>query len=156
LQNAQNNFLEGVGMEEILVKSNSFLEGKEIPTKYTCQGEDISPHLKWNTVDDAKTYALIFDDPDAPMGTWVHWRIFNIPAKKTELQEGETTGEEVINSFGGTAYGGPCPPSGRHRYYFKIYALDAELKNVTPENFDSLIAEHAIAKGQIMGTYEKK
>ncbi len=143
-------------IQTIKIESNSFSEGKEIPSTYTCQGEDVSPHLKWNSVEGTKAYALVVDDPDAPMGPWVHWRIVNIPSNKTELLEGEVVGEEVINSFGGTAYGGPCPPSGKHRYYFKIYALDAELENITAENFDSIVAKHTIANGQMMGTYEKK
>ena len=145
-----------MAMEEITVESNSFSEGEEIPAEYTCQGNDVSPHLKWSAVDGAKTYALLVEDPDAPMGTWIHWKIVDIPAEKTELKEGEVAGEAIVNSFGGTAYGGPCPPSGRHRYFFKVFALSTELENVTAENFDSLVAEHAIAKGQIMGTYEKK
>jgi len=147
---------EVIDMNDLKVESNSFSDGGEIPAKYTCQGEDISPHLKWESVEGAKAYALLADDPDAPAGTWVHWKIVNIPAGKTELAEGESAGTELKNSFGGTAYGGPCPPSGRHRYFFKLFALDTELEEMAAGNFDSMVAEHAIAKGQIMGTYEKK
>ena len=143
-------------METIVVESNSFDHGDEIPVKHTCQGDDVSPHLRWLEAEGAKAYALLVDDPDAPAGTWVHWRIVNIPANKMELEEGESVGEEILNSFGGTPYGGPCPPSGRHRYFFKVFALDEMLEGVTEDNFDSKVAEHTIAKGEIMGTYEKK
>lgn len=150
------NLTEDTEMKSIIVESNSFSNGGEIPSKYTCDGNDISPHLKWVGVEGAKAYALLADDPDAPSGTWTHWRIINIPANKTELEEGESAGEELKTSFGVIGYGGPCPPSGTHRYYFKIFALDVKLDNVTAENFDSKIAEHTIAKGQIMGKYTRK
>ena len=113
---------------EIKITSSAFTEGGMIPSKYTCDGEDISPALSWQgTPQDTKSIALICDDPDAPMGTFVHWVLFNLPADTTQLGENYPEDETLdngarqgITDFGKTGYGGPCPPSGTHRYYFKI------------------------------------
>ncbi len=120
-------------MEHLQVESIAFQEGEMIPTKYTCDGTDISPPFAWSKVPPStKSFVLICDDPDAPMGTWVHWVVFDIPKKVTEFSEGvnvEKLGAlEGVNSWGTSrrGYGGPCPPSGTHRYYFKVYALDVE------------------------------
>ena len=117
---------------DIKITSPAFEDGGMIPAKYTCDGEDISPPLKWQPAHDGtQSIALICDDPDAPMGTFVHWVLFNLPADTSELQENFPDDETLPNGtrqgasdFGKTGYGGPCPPSGTHRYYFKIYALE--------------------------------
>jgi len=120
-------------MKHLQVESTAFQEGGMVPAKYTCDGTDISPPLVWKKIPPStKSFVLICDDPDAPMGTWVHWVVFDIPKKVTEFSEGVYVKQlgalEGINSWGTSrrGYGGPCPPSGTHRYYFKLYALDVE------------------------------
>jgi Raf kinase inhibitor-like YbhB/YbcL family protein len=146
--------------------SKSFKEGEMIPGKYTCDDADISPHLEWSLVPEGtKTFAIICDDPDAPMGTWVHWIIFNIPGNVRAflenihpievLPEGTKQGK---NDFGRIGYGGPCPPSGIHRYYFKIYALDVELDlkaGIRKTELLSAMDGHILAEGQLMGRYKR-
>ena len=118
------------------IKSSAFQNGGMIPSKYTCDGEDISLPLSWNGVPaETQSLALVSDDPDAPVGTWVHWVIYNIPAKAPALPQGTPKEPRIadgtlqgINDFGRVGYGGPCPPPGLpHRYFFRIYALDAQL-----------------------------
>ena len=115
------------------LSSPAFAEGELIPTKYTCDGENVSPPLEWEGVpEQAKSLALIVDDPDAPSGVFVHWLLFQIPVTESGLKEGaggknSKRGLHGKNGFGKAAYGGPCPPSGTHRYYFRLYALDAQL-----------------------------
>ena len=108
--------------------SSVFKHKEKIPTKYTCDGDDVSPPLKIEEAPEGtKSFALIVDDPDAPVGTWVHWVVWNIPADTKDIAENTAPGTEGLNDFGKTPYGGPCPPSGTHRYFFKLYALDTEL-----------------------------
>ena len=152
----------------IQLTSSAFTEGQPIPAKYTCDGEDISPQLKWRNIPQgAKSLALICDDPDAPVGTWVHWVLYDLPATITELQEKVPTTETIsngakqgVNDFKRIGYGGPCPPrGGPHRYFFKIYALDAELNLKTKATKKDLVRAmegHILAEGQLMGTYKKK
>ena len=117
------------------IKSPVFENNGFIPDKYTCKGENVNPKLIiQNIPENAKTLALIMDDPDAPMGTWVHWVVYNIPNKTNELKQNFPLDKEFSNGikqgmtdFGKTGYGGPCPPSGTHRYFFKVYALDTIL-----------------------------
>lgn len=118
------------------LKTTAFAVGSEIPKKYTCDGSDVSPALNWNDAPaGTQSFALIADDPDAPVGTWTHWIIWNIPANATTLPEGVSKVEESgdgtrqgKNDFKRTGYGGPCPPAGKpHRYFFKLYALDVKL-----------------------------
>jgi len=146
----------------VIVKS-SFKEGEEIPLKYTCDGEDISPHITWDKVDNAKSYALIMEDPDAPGGVFVHWIIYNI--KSTSLQEGIPRREKIgdmlqgENDFGNVGYGGPCPPRshGSHRYFFRVYALDSDInRKMTLEELREFIREHRVDEGEIMGKYKRK
>lgn len=148
--------------------SNSFSHVGEMAKQYTCQGEDISPHLKWDHAPDGtKSFALIVDDPDAPdpeapQMTWVHWVLYNIPANCSELvediqklPEGTNIG---INDWKKAAYGGPCPPIGRHRYYHKLYAVDIilpQIDNPTKEAVLGMIKDHILAETVIMGTYQK-
>ncbi len=152
---------------KIELSSAAFANGQSIPKKYTCDGEDVSPPLKWtNAPKETKSFALISDDPDAPAGTWVHWVIFNIPADVSELKENLPKTESVlgkakqgINDFEKIGYGGPCPPSGSpHRYFFKLYALDTELNlsgNVKKEDLVKAMQGHILAEGQIIGTYQR-
>jgi Raf kinase inhibitor-like YbhB/YbcL family protein len=162
--NSQINEMKGKKTMEI--KSSAFKEGGAIPSKYTCDNLDISPPLEWSQAPDGtKTFALICDDPDAPMGTWVHWVLFNIPGNVTELPE-NIPGVEVLDNgarhgitdFGKTGYGGPCPPLGTHRYYFRIYALDKELDQshaMTRKELLKAIEGHILAEGELMGRYQR-
>ncbi len=152
---------------QIKVTSNAFTDGAMIPAKYSCDGENASPHLKWeNMPANAKTIAIIADDPDAPGGTWVHWLIFNLPANVKELPDGvapegnaSAVARQGTNDFKKIGYGGPCPPSGVHRYFFKVYGLDTELSlnaGATKEDLMKAMEGHVVAEGQIVGKYEKK
>jgi len=148
--------------------SDAFGNGQSIPAKYSCTGKNISPALAWNDPPaGTQSFALIVDDPDAPMGTWVHWVLFNIPTDMRNLQEdlpitGKNVDQNAIyvgkNSSGNTRYDGPCPPSGTHRYYFKLYALDTTLNLLPGATKDQVLAEmeeHILAWGELMGTFSK-
>ncbi|MHA2275763.1 MAG: YbhB/YbcL family Raf kinase inhibitor-like protein [Candidatus Kariarchaeaceae archaeon] len=148
------------------VLSSVFNDGAMIPDKYTCDDIDISPPLKWSSVPDGtKTFAIICDDPDAPMGTWVHWVLFNLPANINELSEDvplleilPNGAKQGRNDFGKIGYGGPCPPGGTHRYYFKIYALSEELKveaGITKSELLKAMGGHILSEGQLMGRYKR-
>ncbi len=152
---------------EIKVESPAFEEGGMIPTKYTCDGQNISPPLTWDSIPDGtKSLALISDDPDAPMGTWVHWVLFNMPPNTKELRENipakrilDNGAKQGITDFRKIGYGGPCPPSGTHRYYFKLYALDTEIHldaGITKEQLLDAMEGHILAEGQLMGKYKRK
>jgi Raf kinase inhibitor-like YbhB/YbcL family protein len=148
------------------ISSSAFSEGEMIPARYTCDGSDVSPDLSWSGVPKAaKSLALICDDPDAPMGTWVHWVLFNIPAdavglpaeiaSSAKLENGARHG---TNDFRRLGYGGPCPPGGTHRYFFKLYALDTELKldsGITKAQLVEAIQGHILAEAQLMGKYKR-
>ncbi|MBA7700362.1 hypothetical protein ES703_109073 [subsurface metagenome] len=151
---------------DIKIKSPAFVPGGKIPGKYTCDGMDISPPLAWTSgPGGTKTFALICDDPDAPMGTWVHWVLFNLPADIIELRENVLPERELkggakqgMNDFRKIGYGGPCPPGGTHRYYFKLYALDTEINLETGATKSELLKAmegHILAEGQLMGKYER-
>ncbi len=157
---------EGTAMANIQLISSAFEEGKFIPSKYTCDGADVSPPLKWSNIpQNTKTIALICDDPDAPVGTWVHWVMYNIPPTVSELTEGVPSDKTLsngaihgINDFKKYGYGGPCPPSGTHRYYFKIYALDTELQlapGAKKSDVEKAMQGHILATGQLMGRYKR-
>ncbi|MFQ5710042.1 MAG: YbhB/YbcL family Raf kinase inhibitor-like protein [bacterium] len=148
------------------ITSTAFKEGELIPQKYTCDGDDFSPPLAWRGVPDtSKSLALICDDPDAPMGTWVHWVLFNLPADVKGLPEKLPTDKELKNGarhgkndFGKFGYGGPCPPGGTHRYYFKLYALDTKLDlaaGATKKQVLEAMQEHVLAQAQLMGKYKR-
>ena len=152
----------------IQITSTAFNEGGVIPEKCTCDGRDISPALKWTCAPaDAKSFALISDDPDAPMGTWVHWVLYDLPPGTTELPENVEKSQYLpngakqgINDFRRLGYGGPCPPPGKpHRYYFKLYALDKMLDlkpGATKNDVLKAMQGHVLAEGQLMGTYQRK
>lgn len=147
--------------------STAFKDGDPIPPRYTCTGDDISPPLAWTGGPaGTKSFALICDDPDAPMGTWVHWIIFNAPADSVGLPESLPTLPELPNgarqgknSWKKVGYGGPCPPPGKpHRYFFKLYALDAMLPldaSAGSRNVQDAMKGHVMAEGQLMGTYQR-
>ncbi len=151
----------------ITVTSSAFEEGKMIPGIYTCDGKDISPPLKIEGIpEETKSIALISDDPDAPMGTWVHWVLYNLPPDTRDLQGNIPPDETLANGalhgisdFGRFGYGGPCPPSGTHRYFFKVYALDAMLGlsgRVTKSDLLTAMEGHILAEGQLMGRYKRQ
>ena len=141
------------------ITSLAFKHNEKIPSKYTCDGEDMNPSLEIkNMPEGTKTLALIVDDPDAPMGTWVHWVVWNIPPEG-RIEEKSVPGEQGINDFNKPDYGGPCPPSGTHRYFFKVYALDTKLnldKNSKKEDVEKAMQGHVLAKGEIIGLYSRK
>ncbi len=147
--------------------STAFTEGGTIPAKFTCQGENVSPPLAWgDPPDGTKSFALVVDDPDAPdpkapKQTFVHWVLYDMPTDTRALPEG-TKGPQGAragkNDFGKTTYGGPCPPVGRHRYFFKVYALDTVLQDIGEPTAADLMKKmngHILARGQLMGVYEK-
>ncbi len=140
--------------------SSVFSENDMIPQKYTCDGQDISPFLRWEAVpEDTKSFALTCLDPDAPGGTFVHWLVCDIPKDINSIQEGgpiPNGAKEIDNDFGKTSYGGPCPPGGTHRYIFTIYALDVErLESVNESNFMQKVKEHTIESCKLNGLYKR-
>jgi hypothetical protein len=148
------------------LRSSAFNNEEMIPNQYGCQGDDISPPLKIEDIpDETRSMALIVDDPDAPSGTFTHWVLFNVDPDTSELPQAMPNEETVlggsrqgINDFNKTGYGGPCPPDGTHRYYFKLYALDTELDlqgKVTKTDVESAIKDHIVAETQLMGKYSK-
>lgn len=152
--------------DTFFIEIPAFKDAEYIPSKYTCDGKDISPEIIFHNVPkEAKNIAIIADDPDAPMGTWVHWVIYNIPPDTTHLKEGFPEGMKVgnicqgINDFRKYSYGGPCPPSGAHRYYFKAYVLDTVFecqKHMTKENLLKLMKGHIIAESSVMKRYRRE
>jgi Raf kinase inhibitor-like YbhB/YbcL family protein len=145
-------------MKELSIKSSAFENNKLIPSKYTCDGEDTSPPLTVAAIPDGtKSLALILDDPDAPMGTWVHWVVWNIPPIN-KIDAHTVPGIEGINSFRKHSYGGPCPPSGTHRYFFKVYGLDTKLNlnpNSMKEDLEKAMQGKILAEGQLIGLYRR-
>jgi Raf kinase inhibitor-like YbhB/YbcL family protein len=148
--------------------SSAFKNGQPIPSQYTCDGKNISPPLTWNGAPgNTESLALIVDDPDAPRGVWTHWVVFDLPANASELPEaaaksGSLPGnaKEGLNDFKHASYDGPCPPAGQeHRYFFKIYALDAALSlpsGASRKDVEAAMTKHILAQGQLMGTYQRK
>ena len=153
---------------QMQLTSIAFTEGAAIPAKYTCDASNVSPPLKWSGVPPgAKSLALIVDDPDAPVGTWVHWVLYDLPATTSELAEDVPKSQYIaggakqgLNDFRHLGYGGPCPPHGNpHRYFFKLYALASllDLKpGLTKKDLESAMDKHVLAQGQMMGTYQRK
>ncbi len=149
------------------VKTTAFQPSGEIPKKYTCAGEDVSPALSWNgTPEGTKSFALIADDPDAPVGTWVHWVVYDLPANTRQLPEAVPKtdaipggGRQGQNDFKKTGYGGPCPPPGKpHRYFFKLYALDTELAlkpGATKKAVEQAIKGHILGQTEVMGKFAR-
>jgi len=152
-------------MGDISISAEAFKAGEAIPAEYTCDGKDLSPALSWKGIpSNAKSVAIIMDDPDAPGRTFVHWVIFNIPANTEKLQKGVPRKETLsdgsrqgMTDFGRVGYGGPCPPPGKpHRYYFRLYALDTVLDlpaGASRKQLDDAMKGHTIAKSELMGKY---
>ncbi len=148
------------------ITSTEFREGESIPSKYSCDGQDISPPLAWKDIPEgAKSLALIADDPDAPGKTWVHWVVYDVPPTVNGFSESvpaseklEKGGTQGINDFKRIGYGGPCPPSGEHRYYFKLYALDQVLNEppgLSKQKLEQLMEGKILDQCSLMGTYAR-
>jgi Raf kinase inhibitor-like YbhB/YbcL family protein len=145
-------------MKELPVKSPAFENNKLIPAKYTCDGENVNPPLSIEGVPgETKSLVLIVDDPDAPMGTFDHWVVWNIPPA-SKIGENTVPGTEGMSSYRKHSYGGPCPPSGTHRYFFKVYALDTKL-DLNPDSkkkdVEKAMETHVLAKGELVGLYRR-
>jgi len=150
----------------MILKSPAFEEGGMIPDRHTCDGENISPPLEWEGAPEGvKSYALLCEDPDAPMGNWVHWVVYDIPPSITKLPEQilpeavlVNGGRQGTNDFYRTGYGGPCPPSGTHRYFFRLYALDRGLDlepGATKEQLFRAMRSHVLEEAALMGRYRR-
>lgn len=154
-----------------VLTSPAFADGNAIPPRYTCEGDDVSPQLRWEGGPPAtQSFALIVDDPDAPdprapRMTWVHWVVYDIPASVHSLPEDASLGglpsgaRPGLNDFKRIEYGGPCPPIGTHRYFFKLYALDAtlgDLRRPTKAQLLNAMKGHVLGETQLVGTYKKK
>jgi Raf kinase inhibitor-like YbhB/YbcL family protein len=148
------------------ISSKAFTQGGAIPSKYTCDGKNVSPPLAWEGAPaSAKCLALIMDDPDAPGGDWVHWVVFHLPTSVSELAEHVPPlatlpegGVQGRNDFKKLGYGGPCPPSGTHRYFFRLYALNSMLPlraGATRKELDDAMRDIIITKAELMGTYAR-
>lgn len=149
-------------MATMKLYSPAFADNETIPDQYTCNGANVNPPLKVENVPEhAKSLALIVDDPDAPSGTWTHWMVWNITPRITEIAENSVPREAIVgkNDFYHNSYGGPCPPSGNHRYVFTLYALDAVLElagHGAREELESAMRPHIIEQTRLIGTCQKK
>jgi Raf kinase inhibitor-like YbhB/YbcL family protein len=154
------------GLPALELTSSAFAAGQPIPRSYTCDGADMSPPLQWGAPPaHTQSFALIVDDPDAPLGTWTHWVLYNLPASARELPAGVAAGAERPdgsrqghNSSNRAGYQGPCPPSGTHRYFFRLYALDTMLNLPAGAKANTLrdaMQGHILAQGELMGTYAR-
>ena len=149
------------------ISSPSFHNGGQIPKKFTCDGADVSPGLQWGSPPSGtQSFALIADDPDAPVGTWTHWVLFDLPAQTTSLPEGvpkvddpPTGGHQGRNDFRRIGYGGPCPPPGKpHRYFFKLYALDKKLDlkpGASKQEVEQAMQGHMVGQAEVFGMYQR-
>ena len=157
-----NTTTEEVIKKTMILKSSAFENNGYIPQKYTCDGENINPPLEIDDVfENAISLVIIVDDPDAPSGNWVHWLIWNIDAKENSIDEGTVPNSAIqgVNDFNENSYGGPCPPSGTHRYQFKLYALDTKL-DLNPKSkrndLENAMSSHIIDQSLLIGLYERK
>jgi Raf kinase inhibitor-like YbhB/YbcL family protein len=165
-QNYNKLMAQTEGEKSMELTSTAFTEGGMIPAKYTCDGMDISPPLSWENIPEGtKSFAIICDDPDAPVGIWVHWVIYNLLPEVKELSEAIPAQRMLadgsmqgLNDFRKIGYGGPCPPGGTHRYYFKLYALDIMLDlegEPTKSDLEAAMQGHILKQCQIMGRYKR-
>ena len=149
-------------MTTITLTSPAFHGGGQIPATFTCDGTDVNPPLAIGPVPaGTRSLALIMDDPDAPVGTWVHWVLWNIPPQTREIHENSVPSgaSQGRNDWHRTGYGGPCPPSGTHRYFFKLYALDTLLDlgaTTTKADLERAMQGHILGRGELVGTYHRK
>ncbi len=145
----------------IQIYSSAFLQGEDIPKKFTCRGDNVNPPLSFDRIpESAKSLVLIVDDPDAPMGVWTHWLVWNIDPKADHINEHTVPDHAVsgTNDFGTESYGGPCPPFGTHHYYFRLYALDTVLslpKGSKRKELEKVIQGHVLEQGELMGIFSK-
>jgi Raf kinase inhibitor-like YbhB/YbcL family protein len=151
-------FFEVKLMKELIVRSPAFEKGKLMPPKYTCDNADVNPPLTIEGIPEkAQSLAIIMEDPDAPAGLYIHWVIWNIPPTGT-VEEKTAAGTQGLNTSKKRGYHGPCPPSGTHRYFFRVYALDAKL-NMNPlsekEDLETAMQSHVLAQGELMGIYRR-
>lgn len=149
-------------MGNMKLESTAFSHNEKIPSKYTCDGDNVNPALLISGVPDrTKGLVLVMDDPDAPRGTWVHWTLWNIPPETAEISENSVSRDAVggTTNFGSTGYGGPCPPSGTHRYFFKLYALDTTLSlfsSADKKEIEKAMEGHILASAELIGLYSRK
>jgi Raf kinase inhibitor-like YbhB/YbcL family protein len=149
-------------MTTLTITCQAFTHGEAIPARFTCDGKDVNPALEWGAPPTgSRSLALIMDDPDAPVGTWVHWVVWNIQPNTKQIKENSVPDGALqgLNSWKRNSYGGPCPPSGTHRYFFKLYALDMTLDlpaTATKADLEKVIKGHILAQGEIMGTYRRR
>lgn len=155
--------VDNATLTKLDLTSDAFQNGQAIPTQYSCDGADQSPPLKWGEPPQGtKSFALIVDDPDAPSGTFRHWGSYDIPASTRSIAAGQSIGSQAANDFGKSGYGGPCPPKGHgpHHYHFKLFALDVDRLNLGGNakvlDVENEATKHAIAQGELIGTYERK
>jgi Raf kinase inhibitor-like YbhB/YbcL family protein len=155
--------VENATLTQLSLTSDAFRSGQPIPTQFTCDGANQSPALSWGDPPaGTKSFALVIDDPDAPSGTFRHWGVFDIPATARTIGRGQHIGTEVTNDFGKLGYGGPCPPKGHgpHHYHFKLFALDVDKLDVGAGakvvDVENAARKHAIAQGELIGTYERR
>ncbi len=146
-------------MKELTLKSPEFQHNGPIPKKYSCDGQEVNPPITIEgTPKETKSLALVMDDPDAPSGTFDHWVVWNIPPLISKIAENSVPGTEGLNSSHQTGFMGPCPPSGTHRYFFKVYALDVKLSlddRSTKKDLEKAMAGHIVAKGELIGLYHR-
>ena len=155
--------VESATLAKLGLTSDAFQDGQVIPTQYTCDGMDQTPVLTWgDPPSGTKSFAIVIDDPDAPSGTFRHWGVFDIPASARSIGGAQHVGTEVTNDFGKPGYGGPCPPKGHgpHHYHFKLFALDTDKLEIPSgakvKDVEDAAAKRAIARGELIGTYERR
>ncbi len=155
--------MEHATLTKLDLTSDAFQNGHPIPAQYTCDGTDQTPALRWSDPPSGtRSFALVVDDPDAPSGSFRHWGVFDIPASARSIGGGQRVGTEVTNDFGKPGYGGPCPPKGHgpHHYHFKLFALNVDRLDVAPGakviDVEKAARDHAIAEGELIGTYERR
>jgi Raf kinase inhibitor-like YbhB/YbcL family protein len=157
------NVVENATLTHLNLTSDAFQSGQPIPSQFTCDGADQTPALHWGEPPaGTKSFALVIDDPDAPSGTFRHWGVYDIPASARSIGGEQRIGTEVHNDFGKPGYGGPCPPKGHgmHHYHFKLFALDVDRLNVGSNakvvDVENEASKHAIARVELIGTYERR
>lgn len=155
--------VENATLSKLTLTSEAFKDGQTIPAQFTCDGANQSPSLRWGEPPaSTKSFALVIDDPDAPTGTFRHWGVFDIPASARSIGGGQRAGTEVNNDFGKPGYDGPCPPKGHgpHHYHFKLFALDTDRLGLSADakvaDIENAARQHAVAEGQLIGTYERR
>lgn len=155
--------VENATLTKLQLTSDAFKDRQPIPVQYTCDGADQTPALHWSDPPaGTRSFALVIDDPDAPSGTFRHWGVFDIPASARSIGGGQRAGTEVTNDFGKPGYGGPCPPKGHgpHHYHFKLFALNTDKLGLSSDakvaDVENAARQHAIAQGELVGTYERK